>query len=105
MGFCGDDYNACAMIALPPPRQILTSAAAVLAFVALAALGGCGQSGALYLPQTPPGVERATLPEAVFGLRATGAAPAEDAASAPRPAILPDDDDFDDDNSSVPLLP
>ena len=40
-----------APIALPPPRQILTSAAAVLAFVALAALGGCGQSGALYLPQ------------------------------------------------------
>ena len=90
-----------AMIAIPQPRLILASAAAVLA----AALSGCGQTGALYLPNLPEGVERATLPEAIFGTRATGAAPAEDAASAPRPAILPDDDDFDEDDSSVPILP
>ena len=89
-----------AMIATPQPRLILASAAAVLA----AALSGCGQTGALYLPNLPEGVERATLPEAIFGWRATGAEPAEDAASAPRPAILPDDD-FDDDNTSIPILP
>ena len=89
------------MIATPQPRLILASAAAVLA----AALSGCGQTGALYLPQTPEGVQRATLPEAIFGWRATGAEPAEDAASAPRPAILPDDDDFDDDSTSIPILP
>lgn len=90
-----------AMIAIPQPRLILASAAAVLA----AALSGCGQTGALYLPNLPEGVERATLPEAIFGWRATGATPAEDAASAPRPAILPDDDDFDDDSTSIPILP
>ena len=71
----------------------------------MSAMSGCGQTGARYLPQLPPGVERATLPEAIFGTRATGAEPAADAASAPRPAILPDDDDFDDDTSSVPILP
>ena len=89
-----------AMIAIPQPRLILASAAVVLA----AALSGCGQTGALYLPNLPEGVERATLPEAIFGWRATGAMPAEDAASAPRPAILPDDD-FDDDSTSIPILP
>ena len=41
-----------AMIDLPQLRVILASAAAVLA---AAALSGCGQTGALYLPQLPPG--------------------------------------------------
>ncbi len=87
------------MIATPQPRLILASAAAALA----AALSGCGQTGALYLPNLPEGVERATLPQAVFGYGA-GAEAAQDAASAPLPATL-SDDDFDDDASSVPMLP
>ncbi len=47
-----------AMIDMPQPRQILASAAAALMFFMLTA---CGQTGGLYLPQTPKGVERATL--------------------------------------------
>ena len=46
------------MIDMPQPRQILASAAAALMFFMLTA---CGQTGGLYLPQTPKGVERATL--------------------------------------------
>lgn len=85
------------MIAIPQPRLILASAAAVLA----AALSGCGQAGALYLPQTPEGVQRATLPQAIFGYGEGVSAP-QDAASAPLPTLS--DEDFDD-HSSVPILP
>ena len=87
-----------AMIATPQPRLILAS---VLAFAALTALGGCGQTGALYLPRTPEGVQRATLPQAIFGYGEGVSAPM-DAASAPLPTLS--DDDFDD-TSSVPILP
>ena len=86
-----------AMIAIPQPRLILASAAAVLA----AALSGCGQAGALYLPQTPEGVQRATLPQAIFGYGEGVSAP-QDAASAPLPTLS--DEDFDD-HTSVPILP
>ena len=89
------------MIAIPQPRQILASAAAHTALTALTSLSGCGQTGALYLPQTPPGVQRATLPQSIFGYGKGVSAPAE-AASAPLPTLS--DDDFDDD-SSVPMLP
>ena len=91
-----------AMIAMPQPRQILASATAgALAFAALTALSGCGQTGALYLPNTPEGVQRATLPQAIFGYGEGVSAP-QGAASAPLPTLS--DDDFDDD-VSVPLLP
>ena len=86
-----------AMIAIPQPRLILASAAAMLA----AALSGCGQTGALYLPQTPEGVQRATLPQAIFGYGEGVSAP-QDAASAPLPTLS--DEDFDD-HTSVPILP
>ncbi|MBR6976021.1 MAG: lipoprotein [Ottowia sp.] len=85
------------MIATPQPRLILASAAAVLA----AALSGCGQTGALYLPQAPEGVQRATLPQAIFGYGEGVSAP-QDAASAPLPTLS--DEDFDD-ITSVPILP
>ena len=75
----------------------LLAAATVLA----AALGGCGQTGALYLPQTPEGVQRATLPQAIFGYGEGVSAP-QDAASAPLPTLS--DEDFDD-HTSVPILP
>ncbi len=43
-------------------RQILVSA---LALPALLALGACGQKGPLYLPTPPEGVQRPTLPQVI----------------------------------------
>ena len=42
----------------------------------LLAVAGCGQKGALYIPQTPVAAQRATLPQTVFGGSKGAAAPA-----------------------------
>lgn len=65
----------------PQHRSILASA---LAPIVLVALGGCGQKGPLYIPDTPAAAQRATLPQTVWGGART--APA----SAPTPAAAPD---------------
>ena len=62
------------------------------ALALLLAVAGCGQKGALYIPQTPVAAQRATLPQTVFGGSKGAAAPAA-AASAPvtvPPPVLPD---------------
>lgn len=64
----------------PQHRSILASA---LAPIVLVALGGCGQKGPLYIPDTPAAAQRATLPQTVWG--GARAAPA----SAPAPAAEP----------------
>ncbi|MCJ0764980.1 LPS translocon maturation chaperone LptM [Variovorax terrae] len=65
--------------------QILVSAIALAA--SAAALSGCGQKGALFLPTGPAAAQRATLPETLRprlpGEADSPAAPAKPAASAP----------------------
>lgn len=73
---------------LPRRRRIPFS---VPALMLAAALGACGQKGALYLPETPAAAQRATLPQTVFG---TGSGSATEPASrtappAPPPPALP----------------
>ena len=60
----------------PLHRSILVSALTLAAM-----LGGCGQKGPLYIPETPAAAQRATLPQTVFG----GSRPAQ-AASSPTQA-------------------
>jgi predicted small lipoprotein YifL len=50
-------------------------------------LSGCGQPGPLYLPHTPASAGRATLPQIVFGQKAS---PEQAPASAPQPSAAPD---------------
>ena len=75
------------MIDMPQPRQILASAAAALMFFMLTA---CGQTGGLYLPQTPKGVERATLGQTLLRWPGHDAADEDDvpAATAAAAAII-----------------
>lgn len=47
--------------------------AAALLLAAGILLGGCGQQGPLYIPDTPAAAQRATLPQTIFGgARAAG---------------------------------
>ena len=77
----------------PQHRSILASA---LALGLAVALGGCGQKGPLYIPQTPAAAQRATLPQTVWGGAAKAPAAAASSASPtpapPAPALpnLPD---------------
>jgi len=70
-------------------KQILVRAAALAGITVIAglaaSLGGCGQPGALYLPNEPAAARRATLPQTLIpGVRADGAAqPPASPASAP----------------------
>ena len=72
-------------------RSILVSARPwALAVAAVTLLSACGQRGPLYLPQTPAAAHRATLPQTVWGGRATPPATASSApASAPAPVVIP----------------
>jgi len=72
-----------------PRRFILVSG---VALVVSAMVGGCGQKGALYLPDSPAAAQRASLPQTVFGGAKSTPAPARAAsvpASPPSP-VLPD---------------
>jgi predicted small lipoprotein YifL len=64
-------------------RQILVPS--LFLGVSALSLAGCGQTGALYLPVTPPGTQRATLPESILpqGLMKPKKAP--EAATEPGP--------------------
>ncbi len=53
----------------------------LLGLAAAAALTGCGQSGPLYLPDSPAAAQRATLPQT---LNPASAAPAATPQTAPR---------------------
>ena len=74
-----------------PVRLILFKARSWgLAVAALTLLTACGQRGPLYIPQTPQAAQRATLPQTVWGGRASPPAVAASApASAPVPAYRP----------------
>ncbi|MBK6385388.1 MAG: lipoprotein [Rhodoferax sp.] len=64
-------------------RRLFTSIAPAVCMVSLAA---CGQKGALYMPATPPGTQRATLPETLMlGTTRFATTPAP-SASSPSPA-------------------
>ncbi|MDO5691675.1 MAG: lipoprotein [Pseudomonadota bacterium] len=68
----------------PQHRSILVS---TLPLLLAATLGGCGQKGPLYIPDTPAAAQRATLPQTVWG--GTRATPAAPAASSPTQAMPP----------------
>ena len=72
-------------------RSILVSTRpGVLAVAAVTLLTACGQSGPLYIPQTPAAAHRATLPQTMWGGHATPpAAGSSGAASAPTPFVAP----------------
>ncbi len=75
----------------PQHRPILASALALSTALTVAlALGGCGQKGPLYIPDTPAAAQRATLPQTVWGgaraAPATSPAAAGDAPALPAPA-------------------
>ena len=62
------------------PRRFILVSGVALAVSAMAC--GCGQKGALYLPDSPAAAQRASLPQTVFGGAKSTPAPAR-AASAP----------------------
>lgn len=71
------------------PRSLHTSLVASAGVLALAgALAGCGQKGALYIPDTPAAAQRATLPQTVIGGK-RGAAPAAPSTQVPPTPALP----------------
>ena len=73
----------------PLHRSILVSALTLAAM-----LGGCGQKGPLYIPETPAAAQRATLPQTLFDRQARGPTPPASGAvvATPPPALpnLPD---------------
>lgn len=74
------------MSSLPRRRRIPFS---VPALMLAAALGACGQKGALYLPDTPAAAQRATLPQTVFGTGSATAPASQTTPPAPPPPALP----------------
>lgn len=79
-----------ASVSFAQPRRFILVSGMALAVAALA--GGCGQKGALYLPDSPAAAQRASLPQTVFGGAKSTAAPAPAAAPSrsPPPPVLPD---------------
>ena len=74
-------------------RALSHAACAVIAGGTLLALGGCGQTGNLYLPTEPAAANRATLPQSLWPVmpeqnRQTPTQPT--AAPASTPAAAPD---------------
>ncbi|MGB3071121.1 MAG: lipoprotein [Ottowia sp.] len=79
---------------MPQLSRILAIALALPVFAGM--LAGCGQKGPLFIPNTPPAAERATLPQTVFGQPARPASAPAAPASAPRTTTPP---------SALPNLP
>lgn len=54
-------------------------------------LEGCGQTGPLYIPNTPQAAQRATLPQTLFGLGKQSEPPrsGKDAPPAPNTSVTP----------------
>ena len=88
-----------------PTHSGVARAATCSAFLAVlvAMLAGCGQKGDLYIPDTPPAAQRATLPQTIFGgsrKDKTGASPSP---AHPDEADTPDTDtDIDTDSDDAP---
>lgn len=76
---------------IPQPVRILAIGLVLPAVAGI--LAGCGQKGPLFIPNTPPAAERATLPQTVFGQPARPASapavPASAPKTAPPPSALP----------------
>lgn len=70
-------------------------------------LAGCGQKGDLYIPDTPPAAQRATLPQTIFGGSKKDKAETSPDRAHPDEADAPDADtdtdaDIDTDSDDAP---